>query len=73
VERLGGMFAQVVATLQQPLLSDVGIQCTNAQGQQQLHRCRDQAARQFGSWSTGQAAPSHDMAAMLGHVLQIEV
>lgn len=73
VERLSGAFAQVIATLQQPLLSDVGIKCTNREGLQQLHRCRDQAARQFGAWSGGPAVPSRDMAALLGHVMQVEV
>lgn len=73
MERLSGAFAQVVATLQQPLLSDVGIKCTSREGLQQLHRCRDQAARQFGAWSGGLPAPSRDMAALLGHVMQVEV
>ena len=59
--------------LQQPLLSDVGIRCSGREGAQLLHRCREQAARQFGTWSGGPALAHRDIAALLVHVTQVEV
>lgn len=73
VSRLGMLFAGVVATLQQPLLNDVNIKCSSAGGQPQLHRCRDQAERQFAAWAGGPAAAAPDMQALLAHVNQVEV
>lgn len=73
VARLGTLFAGVVATLQQPLLNDINIKCSGAGGQPQLHRCRDQAERQFAAWAGGPAAAAPDMQALLAHVNQVEV
>ncbi|KAI3427055.1 hypothetical protein D9Q98_006995 [Chlorella vulgaris] len=72
VARLGAIFADVVATLQQPLLSDIGIKCSDATGRQQLHMCREQSHAQFESWGDGEPVVSDRMFAMLAHVLQIE-
>lgn len=73
VGRLGTLFAGVIANLQQPLLNDVNIKCSSAGGQPQLHRCREQAERQFAAWAGGPAAAAPDMQALLAHVNQVEV
>lgn len=71
--RLGRLLAQVVASLQQPLLADVGIRCAAPGGGQLLHRCREQAERQLGGWADGGGAACGAMQAMLSHVSQVEV
>ena len=74
VDRLGGVLSQVVATLQQPLLLDVGIRCSAGPLlETQLHRCREQAARQFGGWAGGAPVPAAPMVSLLGQVAQVEV
>jgi hypothetical protein len=79
VGRLGAFFALVVANLQQPLLTDVGIKCSGSGGnsggaaQQQLHRCRELAQRQFAGWAGGKAGASPGMTDLLEHVVLVEV
>ena len=73
VGRLGALLGRVVATLQQPLLNDVGIKCTTKAGVTLLHRCREQAAQQFAAWAHRPPAAAADQLTLLAHVAAVEV
>lgn len=61
--------------LQQPLLLDVGIKCSSsgAAPDTLLHRCREQAGKQFGAWAEGPPSAAAHMLSLLAHVAQVEV